>query len=587
MATTSAIPPKKIHASNRHIDEEQRYALALEASEFGVWDWDLSSDIIYYSPVWMKSIGISNSDIETSPKFWFDRVHPEDLDKLQLEIKAYLKGKNDHFKCEYRIRHQKGYDRVMLSQGIAIRDKNGKAIRFVGTQVDITEEKREDDRLIHDAMHDILTDLPNRALFMDRLRQAILSRVNFAVLYMDIDHFKDVNDTLGHEAGDELLGIIARRIEGACRAGDTIARLGGDEFCVLVTYITKGHEVESLAVRILQDVAKPIIIDEKEITPNLSIGIALGSSSSHTQPQEVLKDADIALYEAKGKGRGRYKFFHDELMTERNSLNSLEMDLRKAIQKEEISIYYQPIVSLKTGQIVGLESLLRWQHPKRGLLPADEFMTLAEDRKLIVPLGEWAVPASYKQLKDLQNLFPNTLPPYLAINLSNPQILDPNFLNKINELVKTGDINPASIQFEIGERVIIADLINAEKTIMALHKLGCKIALDDFGTGYTSLSYLHRFPFDAVKLDQSLLQKMNSNQKIFAVIKGLIFFAKSLDINVIAEGVESKQELDTLLQLGCDSAQGYYFSKPLPFEEIKEMVSQKNCMSFFKKNPSD
>lgn len=553
---------------------DNRYALALAAAQEGIWDWDLKTNKVFYSAQWKTMLGLDGEDTESSPEYWFERVHPDDIENLKKDIQSYLKEKQNKFVAEYRIRDKEDTYQWMLCRGLVLRDKEGEPVRFVGTQIDITDQKREEDRLTFDAMHDALTGLPNRALFMDRLKQAVLGRSNYAVLFMDLDHFKQINDTLGHDAGDELLTVIARRIEHASRAGDTISRFGGDEFCVLFTELKKGYEAESLAKRILKEVSKPVVIQGKSIFPKISIGIAIAQPNQYHSTDDIMRDADTALYEAKRKGRGRYEFYHTELSSTRISEVKLESALREAIKNGELLLHYHPIISLETGQITGIEALLRWEHPEIGIMPAKDFFLLAEETRLIIPIGEWALKASWEQFQKFQKHFTPNSNIFLLINVSESQIQSMDFLKLFQSMVKSDNLSPSSIQIEVGEKAIHTNPVQAENVLKAFANTGAHLTLDNFGTGYIALSYLCRFPFNAVKIDRFLIKKMRDNPKLFLMVKGLINIARDLDLLVTAEGVESMSELDQLRELGCTHAQGYVFTKPLPAGEFEEFLKQ-------------
>ena len=401
---------------------EERYALAARGANDGLWDWDIVNEKVYYSHRWKSMLGYEDDEISDSLDEWFGRVHPSDIDQLQVDIGAHLQGNSEHFESEFRIRHKDGSYRWVLSRGLGIRDENGNASRFVGSQTDMTVRKKAEQRLVHDAFHDNLTGLPNRALFLDRVNQALVRHDHFAVLFMDMDRFKYVNDTMGHKAGDELLIVLARRIERCCRAGDTIARFGGDEFTILLNNVESLREVEHFADRLICEVGEPITIGDQEIFPTLSIGIATSKEGMHDRPEEIIRDADIAMYKAKENGKGCYEVFDEAMRTQAVSMFKLEANLRRAIERQEVVLYYQPIINLKTGHIAGFEALMRWDHPTHGIVSPGEFIPLAEETKLIIPMGKWALNEACNQLSHWNKRFSERGKFFMTVNVSAKQL---------------------------------------------------------------------------------------------------------------------------------------------------------------------
>lgn len=556
---------------------EERYALAARGANDGLWDWDLTGEKVFYSYRWKAMLGYEEKDISSKPDEWFKRVHPSDIDQLQVDIGAHLQGVTDHFENEYRIRHRDGSYKWVLSRGLAVRDDEGRATRFVGSQTDIHERKNAEQRLLHDAFHDNLTGLPNRSLFIDRVNQGFARKERIAVLFMDLDRFKYVNDTMGHKAGDELLIVLARRLERCCRAGDTTARFGGDEFTILLTNVQDDQEVQNFANRLLQEVGELVTINGHEIFPTLSIGIAISSDGHYTRAEELIRDADIAMYKAKENGKGCFALFDEAMRSEAVSMFKLEANLRRAIEREEILLYYQPIVDLKTGYIAGFEALMRWDNPNHGIVSPDEFIPLAEETKLIVPLGQWALRQACVELAHWLRLFPDRPKFFMTVNVSGKQLEGRDFTQDLLPVLNETAIDASLLKLEVTETIIMDDPDAAEAMLRHIKSLGVNLAIDDFGTGYSSLSYLHRFPFDTLKIDKSFVEKMLESEKHFDTVKIITMLASSLGMNVVAEGVEDERSLGKLRELGCTYGQGYLFSRPVTSDKIIKMLDENLC----------
>jgi diguanylate cyclase (GGDEF)-like protein/PAS domain S-box-containing protein len=570
-------------------ESQERYALAVRGANDGLWDWDLRTNQIYFSPRWKAMLGYEEPEISNSPDEWFNRVHPDETKWLEAQITAHIEGETHHFEIEHRMRHRDGSYRWMLSRGFAVRDSTHKAYRMAGSQTDITERKQAEQQLLHHALHDNLTGLPNRALFMDRLQQAIerskrITGYRFAVLFMDLDRFKVLNDSLGHIVGDQLLIAIARRLESCLRSVDTIARLGGDEFTVLLEGIHDSDGACHLAERIHQALQAPFNLDGQEVFTSVSIGIALNEADCD-RPEDLLRNADTAMYRAKTLGRSRHALFDTAMHKRAVALLQLETDLRRAVaisasplQLQEFRIHYQPIVALETGKISGFEALVRWQHPERGLISPTEFIPLAEDTGLIVPLGQWILTEACRQLQQWQQQFSPDLPLSVSVNLSTKQFTQPNLLDQISHLLHHSEPQRAdwkvNLKLEITESAIMENPEMAKTMLEQLKAMGVQLLIDDFGTGYSSLSYLHRFPIDTVKIDQSFISHMSTDSESAEIVRAIVSLAHNLGMNVIAEGVELAEQLRQLRSLGAEYGQGFFFAKPLDREEVEALMQK-------------
>jgi diguanylate cyclase (GGDEF)-like protein len=437
---------------------------------------------------------------------------------------------------------------------------------WLATHDDITERRRADDQIAHMARHDALTDLPNRIMFRERLEHELKRAKRgegLAVLCLDLDQFKGVNDTLGHPIGDELLKLVADRLRRCTREPDTIARLGGDEFAIIMTQMRQPSDAAHLCRRIRESITKPYQVDGHQIVTDISIGISI-SAVDGTEPDVLLKNADMALYGAKADGRGTYRFFEPEMNTRMQVRRDLEMDLRKALQDEEFELYYQPLVTLQTKEISAFEALLRWNHPKRGIISPAEFIPIAEETGLIVPIGEWVLKTACMETAK----WPDHIK--VAVNLSPAQLHTRNLVKVVNDCLDMSGIAPQRLQLEITESVLMQDTFSTLSALHELRKLGVQIAMDDFGTGYSSLSYLRSFPFDKIKIDQSFIQDLSKGTEPLAIVHAVAGLAKCLNMISTAEGVETQQQMDTLQTLGCTEMQGYLFSRPQPADKVIE-----------------
>lgn len=554
---------------------EERYALAAAAANDGLWDWDVESGDIYFSERWLSMCGCFPDEGDMSIEFWFDRVHPDDRKRLQHSITDHLQGNSDHFECEYRLRHARGEDRWMLARGLAVFNSNGLATRMAGSQTDITSRKQAEEKLLHDALHDSLTGLPNRALFIDRLTQSMarLRRFRshrFAVLFLDLDRFKVINDSLGHAVGDELLIAVGERLGNVVREMDTVARFGGDEFAILLDESGTKEEAIGAARRIEATLQKPFELSDSEVFTSASVGIAL-SSAGYNTVEHMLRDADIAMYRAKGGDKG-YEIFSPTMHLNTVRAYRLETELRRAVKKDEFELHYQPIVSLANGAVGGFEALLRWRHPQEGLISAGEFISLAEETGMIKDIGRHVLYEACRQLRAWQKSDGPHDQLFVSVNVSNKQVLDPSLIQDVINVLEKTDINPNCLKLEMTESLIVGDDKGTKDTIQNLSALGIELYLDDFGTGYSSLNMVHRFPIRALKIDYSFIKMLDADDENVDIVKTIVALAKSLSVPVIAEGVESRHQLKELRRLGSDFAQGFLFAKALPAADARRFL---------------
>jgi diguanylate cyclase (GGDEF)-like protein len=444
-------------------------------------------------------------------------------------------------------------------------------------QVEIEERKRAEQRLAHDALHDALTGLPNRVLFLDRLRHAIeLTRrrqsYHFAVLFLDLDHFKVVNDSLGHAVGDQLLIGIGHRLRLCLRAGDTVARLGGDEFVILLEDTEQEDDAVQTADRILATLRQPFNLSGHELLVKASIGI-ITDAGNYEQPEDVLRDADIAMYEAKTQGRSRSEVFNVELRERAQLRLELENDLRHALNREELELYYQPILSLRSDHITGFEALLRWRHPVRGLIAPNDFIPIAEETGLIVPIGRWVLHEACRQLRTWHDQFPQSPPLTMSVNISGVQFSEPTFLVEVENILAEVGLDPTTLRLELTERVWLNSTAETVVLFRQLSRMGIQLHIDDFGTGYSSLAYLQNFPIRMLKIDRTFLNKMDEDSNSKDIVRAVIAMAHDLGMEAVAEGVETVEQLDSLKRFGCNYGQGYLLSRPIDHTAVEEMLT--------------
>jgi len=521
-------------------------------------------------------LGYQESEIGDKPDEWFNRIHDADRERVNEEVAAHQKGLVPHFESEHRVLHKDGTFRWMLCRGLAVHNGSGKTLRMVGWQTDITEGK----------VSDPLTGLPNRLLFTDRVGRLIKHAKRrkdylFAVLFLDLDGFKMINDSLGHLVGDQLLVGVATRLEKCLRATDTVARLGegfivarmgGDEFTVLLDDLKDPGDAKQAAERLMKSVTAPFMLGGREVFTSLSIGIAL-STPSYEQAEDILRDADTAMYRAKSRGKARYEIFDADMRASVVARLQLEMDLRRALEHGEFHNVYQPIVSLAAGQIVGFEALLRWQHPTRGQLGPEEFIIVAEETGLIRDLGWWNLREACRQMTEWRADYNAYSQLTMSVNLSPKQFLQANLVEDIGSLLRELKLPPEALKLELTESTVMGDPSAAVEMLQQIKSLGISLAIDDFGTGYSSLSYLHRFPLDTLKIDRSFISTIGNGEDT-EIARTILPMALNLHLDVVAEGVETIEQLLLLKKLHCKYGQGYYFSKPLSAEEAGLLLAE-------------
>lgn len=552
---------------------ETNLAEAQRMAHLGSWEWDIQSGESWWSDETFRIYGFKPKELLPTFEKFINVVHPDDRKLVKKTVEDALYGYGP-YEFEHRIVRPNGEVRVVYRQAEVVRGEKSEPLRMVGTVHDITEWKTLQGRLEYQAFHDPLTDLPNRKLFVDRLKQALKrterqgSRV--AVLFMDLDDFKVVNDSLGHETGDRLLVDVAERLCRFLRAEDTLARFGGDEFVVLVEDIEEPEEAVWVTQRLLEGLREPFILAGRELFIGASIGIALGDMSTKT-PEDLLRDADTAMYQAKGD-TGGYCLYDPVMYEWVVQRLSLENNLRRAIEAEEFVVHYQPQVSLQTGEVWGVEALVRWDHPKRGLLRPSEFVPIAEQTGLIIPMGEQVLKEACRWAREWQSKYVSISPLMICVNLSTRQLRRMELANTVEETLQQTGVKPSALSLDVTETAYIGVLEDNIAALDRLKKIGVRISIDDFGMGYSSLSYLKRLPADTLKIDKSFVAGLATNIEDTALVRMVVDLAHTLGMKVVAEGVESQEQMAMLREMGCDIAQGFYVSTPLSPEAVSEFL---------------
>ncbi len=569
---------------------EQRYALAADGANDGIWDWNLATDEVYYAPRWKHMIGVDDRQIDSGPESWLGRVHPDDVERVREKIGAHIEGKTPHLQVDYRMRHADGSYRWMVARGVAVRDEDGRPVRMAGSQTDVHDRRRAEDRIRDLATYDPLTKLPNRTLLRDRidraLQRAVGGRGKVAILHAGVDRFKKINESLGHEVGDWLLSEVGERLSGAVAefemdaASDrghqaptgSVFRFDGDEFVVLLEDVRTRRDATRLADRILRAHEGPIGVGGREILINVSIGIAI-ESPGHREGGEILRAAQTAMHRAKERGRVRFEVFDRDMLGPVEESLHLETELYQALESRHLRLWYQPVVALATGSVVGFEGLVRWEHPERGVISPGRFIPLAEETGLIVKLSQYLFEQAFRRLRQWQDRFTDRQSLSINMNLSPKYLFHPDLESDFVELLEQTRADPSRIHLEITETSFIDDPRAVAEVLERLKDKGFRIALDDFGTGFSSLSMLHELPFDILKIDQRFVSQMGEEPDVEQIVRTIVALARKLELDLVAEGIETEEQLKTLRSMRCKFGQGYLLGRPMTVDDAEALLS--------------
>jgi diguanylate cyclase (GGDEF)-like protein/PAS domain S-box-containing protein len=558
------------------VSDVERRALALTGAGDMIWDWDVSADKVFTSPETETLLGLRRGTLEGPAARWLDVLHPLDRDRFRTALDNVLEQRRGRLVQDFRLRTPDGHFLWFALKARPVVGSDGEVLRLVGTLSDVTEFKNAEERLLHDAVHDNLTGLPNRELFVDRIESVLaLSKADEAIkptiIVIDLDRFKQVNDSVGIAVGDSILLTLARRLARLLKPQDTLARLAGDQFALILLSEKEADRIVAFAETLRRALRAPITFNDREIFLTASMGIALSDGQPH-RTEEVLKDAELAMYHAKRIGGDRIEVFKPSMRARKSDRLTLESDLRRALEREEITILYQPIVRLDDRSVAGFEALARWDHPKMGRMSPSDFIAIAEEIGLIVDLGLFVLEHTARQLGNWQRLSRNREPIFASVNVSSRQLLRQDLIHDLRTVIARSGLARGSLKLELTESLVMENPEHAAQMLTRIKELGAGLALDDFGTGHSSLSYLQRFPFDTIKIDQSFVRASSKGQRP-VILRSIIALAHDLGMEVVAEGAETDSDAVELYQLGCEYAQGYVFGEPMSAEAARQLLT--------------
>jgi diguanylate cyclase (GGDEF)-like protein/PAS domain S-box-containing protein len=561
--------------TNNIVTDVERRALALTGAGDMIWDWDVSSDRVYTSPETEHLLGLKRGALEGAASRWLEVLHALDRDRFRAALDSVLEQRRGRLMQDFRLRTSEGNYLWFALKARPVVGSDGEVVRLVGTLTDVTEFKTAEERLLHDAVHDNLTGLPNRQLFIDRL-EAVLAfgksdpQIRATIVVVDLDRFKQVNDSVGIAVGDSILLTLARRLGRLLKPQDTLARLSGDQFAMILLSERDPTKLIAFAETIRRTLRAPITFNDREIFLTASIGLALGDAQPN-RTEEVLKDAELAMYHAKRIGGDRIELFKPAMRARRTDRLTLESELRRALEREEITILYQPIVRLEDRSVAGFEALARWDHPKMGRMSPAEFINIAEEIGLIVDLGLFVLERASKQLSAWQRNVRTREPIFASVNVSSRQLLRHDLIHDLRTVLSRAGLVRGTLKLELTESLVMENPEHAAQLLTRIKELGAGLALDDFGTGHSSLSYLQRFPFDTIKIDQSFVRTNNKGTRP-VILRSIVSLAHDLGMDVVAEGAETDSDAVELYQLGCEFAQGFVFGEPMTPEAARKML---------------
>ncbi|HVH98818.1 MAG TPA: EAL domain-containing protein [Enhygromyxa sp.] len=567
---------EQVRAAEALRELQARHELLLRGANDGLWEWNLLTDELRYSPRWKQLFGVGDEELGHSSEQWFSRVHVDDLRGLRDDIDSHIDGATVVHQFEHRIAQRDGNYRWVLSRGLVRRDRSAPAIALAGSLTDINRRKRTELLAAPYALHDELTGLPSRGVLLDRLEQAIDQshrdpEFRFSVLFLNLDRFKVLNDSIGLESADRILMQLAQRLRDCVAEGTLVCRYGGDEFAILVENLADFDEADKLADAIHQSLAQPFELDGQTIFTTASIGIT-NSDRDYERASDVIRDAGAATSRAKRRGKSRSSTFDIAMRQEAMNTLRTQTQLREAIVRQQFEVYYQPIVALGSCRLTGFEALVRWNHPKRGVIGPVEFIALAEETGLIVPIGQFVLREACSQMAAWHRRFADADDVTISINLSGHQLNSPTLVTDIEQVLDDTGLRPSAVKLELTESTLIDDPSTATRILGRLRDRGIKLYIDDFGTGYSSLSYLHRFAIDGLKIDKSFVDMVGREDRKAAIVPSIVGLAHNLGMGVVAEGVETREQARELTLLDCAEAQGYLYSRPVPKDQAAELI---------------
>jgi diguanylate cyclase (GGDEF)-like protein/PAS domain S-box-containing protein len=557
------------------VSDVERRALALTGAGDMIWDWDVSADRVYTSPETEALLGLKRGMLDGPAARWLDVLHPFDRDRFRAVLDSALEQRRGRISQDFRLRTVDGHYLWFAIKARPVVGSDGEVVRLVGTLTDVTEFKNAEERLLHDAVHDNLTGLPNRELFLDRLESVLAFAkadpgLRPTVIVVDLDRFKQVNDSVGLAVGDSILLTLARRLGRLLKPQDTLARLSGDQFGLILLSERESERIISFADTLRKGLRAPITFNDREIFLTASIGLALPDGQQHRN-EEVLKDAELAMYHAKRIGGDRIELFKPSMRARKTDRLALESELRRALERDEITILYQPIIRLEDRSVAGFEALARWDHPKMGRTSPSEFIAIAEEIGLIVDLGMFVLERTARQLSTWQNTLRRRDPIFASVNISSRQLLRQDLIHDLRTVISRASLARGTFKLELTESLVMENPEHAAQMLQRIRELGAGLALDDFGTGHSSLAYLQRFPFDTIKIDQSFV-RANGKGTRPVILRSIIALAHDLGMEVVAEGAETDSDAVELYQLGCEYAQGYHFGEPMSAEAARALL---------------
>jgi len=552
-----------------------RFGHVLESSLDGFWDWDIINDKIHFSPRYKEQLGFQDHELPNNFSTWESRLHLDDREEILAKIHAYLKNPWGYWEEEFRLRHKDGSYKWILARAVPTLDSDDNLIKLTGVHIDITDRVQAESKIDYLAYHDWLTKLPNRVSLNDQLKhvlsQAKRTKTQVFILLIDLDRFKHINDSLGHPAGDRVLRKVAKRLVEQVREGDTVARLGGDEFAVLIENAPESKNVIVVAEKLLVSLRQPFVEEDYKFYLSASIGISAFPGDGD-EPATLLKNADAAMYRAKNSGRDRFQFYSKEFTSTAFKQIKLEHGLRQALLQNQFQIYYQPKVCLKSGRILGAEALLRWLHPEDGFISPQDFIPVAEESGLIMEIGEWVLKRSCDEAASWKQQ--GLIFEHVAINISGVQAQHPKFPKLVKSILESSGFPADSLELEVTENILMKDAEVSARLLDDLRQMGISIAIDDFGTGYSSLAYLTGFPVNKLKIDRSFIKKICSDERNAGISRAILSLGHTLNMKVVAEGIELESQLEFLKNEGCDEGQGYLIAKPLPHDDFVTFLKQ-------------